>query len=174
MKTTNHSIQFFLFLSFFAATLISCSKDDNGDGEGSGGGIVTTTISGENFKSFAQSSNAVKSTSSGGTILFVQGTNTDGIGITMTIMGYTGKGTYQFGPINSNFNTASYTETNNSNPMNTQVWSASYDTSSSGSIIITEETSSGVKGTFQFKGKNGNDDSIKEVSTGEFNVNFKN
>lgn len=163
-----------LMLLFISISVLSgCSKDDDQNSQGSGGGKMTAKIDGENFESYSVSSNAVKSASSAGTMLFLQGTNADGVGITMTVMNYTGEGTYQFGPVTSNFNTASYTETNISNPTNTQVWSASYDTSSSGSVTISTETSSGVKGTFQFKGKNGNDDSIKTISGGEFDLNFK-
>ncbi|MAM19319.1 MAG: DUF6252 family protein [Christiangramia sp.] len=172
MKTVKLHLKVFAFFLLISVALTSCSGDDE-NGAGDGGGKMTAKIEGKDFESFAISSNAVKSSSNGGTMLFLQGTNSDGIGITMTIMGYDGEGTYQFGPVTSNFNTASYTETNISNPMNTQVWSASYDTSSSGSVTISEETDSGVKGTFQFKGKNGNDDSIKTISGGEFDLNFK-
>ena len=164
-------ILFFLLVSAVIAT--GCSNDDE-SGSGDGGGEMTASISGSgSFKSHAISSNAVKTANSTGTSLFIQGTNSDGVGITMTIMNYTGEGTYQFGPVTSNFNTASYTETNISNPMDTQVWAASYDTSSSGSITILNESESGVKGTFNFKGKNSNDDSIKVISNGNFDLKFK-
>ena len=162
-----------VFLTISGLILAGCSSDDE-SGAGDGGGEMTANISGSgSFKSHSISSNAVKTASSAGTSLFVQGTNSDGVGITMTIMNYTGEDTYQFGPVTSNFNTASYTETNVSSPSNTQVWSASYDTSSSGSITISEETDSGVKGSFSFKGKNSNDDSIKTISDGNFDLNFK-
>lgn len=161
-----------LFLFIISALLTGCSKDD-GDNSGDGGGEMTASIAGTAFKSYPISSNAVKSNSGGVTMLFVQGTNSEGIGITMTIQDYKGEGTYQFGPVTSNFNTASYTETPVNNPMGTQVWSASYDTSSSGSITISQETNSGVKGTFNFKGKNGNDNSIKDIQDGKFELKFK-
>ncbi len=172
MKTVKLQFKLIILLLSLPVAMISCSSDDE-NGSGDGGGKMTAKIEGKNFESFAISSNAVKSSSAGGTMLFLQGTNADGIGITMTIMGYDGEGTYQFGPVTNNANTASYTETNISNPMATQVWSASYDTSPSGSVTISEESGSGVKGTFQFKGKNGNDDSIKTISAGEFDLNFK-
>ena len=173
MKTTKKLINLSSLFILSFALLTSCSKDDDGESSGDGGGKVTAKIEGSSFESFSQSSNAVKSTSAGGTMLFVQGTNADGIGITITIIGYDGEGSYQLGPITNNFNTASYTETDINNPTATQVWSASYDTSSSGSINIDEETSQGIKGTFQFKGKNGNDGSIKTISEGQFDLNFR-
>ncbi len=162
-----------LLIGFSSLLLTGCSSDDDESSNGDGGGEMTASISGQNFKSHPISSNAVKSSAGGTTTLFVQGTNSDGIGITMTIMNYTGEGTYQFGPVTSNFNTASYTETDINNPMTTQVWSGSYDTTSSGSITISEESNSGVKGNFSFKGKNGNDDSIKSINDGKFDLNFK-
>lgn len=173
MKRVKTFKMFLLFIGLSSLLLTSCSSDDGESSNGDGGGEMTANISGQSFKSHPVSSNVVKSSAAGTTTLFVQGTNTDGIGITMSIMNYTGEGTYQFGPVTSNFNTASYTETDISNPMATQVWSASYDTTSSGSITITEESSEGVKGNFSFKGKNGNDDTIKTINEGKFDLNFK-
>lgn len=166
--------QCFLLLVLFSLTLSSCSKDDDENASGDGGGEMTANISGVgSFKSFPASSNAVKQTiASTSTMLVVQGTNSDGHGITMTIMGYTGEGTYDFtfGPVNSS--SAIYTKTDVNNPMDTQSWSSQYMTGSTGTITISEETEQGVEGTFSFKGKNGNDDTIKTISEGKFNVNF--
>ena len=124
--------QCFLLLALFSLTLSSCSKDDDENASGDGGGEMTANISGVgSFKSFPPSSNAVKQTiASTSTMLVVQGTNSDGHGITMTIMGYTGEGTYDFtfGSVNSS--SAIYTKTDVNNPMDTQSWSSQYMTRS--------------------------------------------
>ena len=165
-----------IFLTVISLALTGCSKDDDENGSGDGGGEMTASISGAGaFKSFPASSNAVKQTiGSTSTMLMVQGTNADGQGITINIMGYTGEGTYDFTFGSSNSSSATYTETDVNNPMATQIWTTLYSSgASNGSITISEETSSGVKGTFNFKGKNGNDDSVRTISEGKFNVSFR-
>lgn len=94
----------------------------------------------------------------------------------MTVFGYEGVGTYEFTGANIAItNTASYTETdvNLSNPTasTTEIWQAPYDATLVGSISISEETDTKVKGTFSFKCKNVNGDaSVKDITDGSFNL----
>jgi len=95
----------------------------------------------------------------------------------MTIFGYTGEGTYEVTGANlAVTNTASYTETDVdlNDPLNstTEVWQAPFDDTLVGTITISEETDSKVKGTFSFSCKNVNgDNSVKNVTDGAFNLN---
>ena len=100
----------------------------------------------------------------------VQGSNSDGEGMVLTIMGFEGTGTYELGGEISIFTNAIYTETDLSNPMDTQTWLAPYDETIVGEIQVSEKTATNIKGTFSFSGKNEEGGTIKEVTSGSFNV----
>ena len=65
-------------------------------------------------------------------------------------------------------------EANINNPMNSQTWSAPYqDSGVVGEVKISEKTDTKIKGTFNFKAKNSNDQSIKNITEGSFNLDFQ-
>lgn len=170
MKTLK-TISLILFVSL---SLIACkSDDDGGDGGNAGEGLVTAKVNGNNFKSMEAASTAVKTQANGMTTLRAQGSDSDGKGVVLTIIGYEGTGSYDIGGGANIFVNAVYTEANVSDPTNSQAWQAPFDDTVAGTISISEDTDNGVKGTFTFEAKNGNDDSMVNVTEGSFNLKFQ-
>ncbi|TYA52651.1 DUF6252 family protein [Formosa maritima] len=169
MKTLKHVT--LLLMCFSLITFTSCSDDDDG-GDGGGGaasGTITAKINGNSFTSLEMTSTATLVSGGGQTTLTMQG-NTQTQAINLIINGYDGVGTYEISDDNV-FRIASYIEPNVSNPANSQTWSAPFqDSGVIGEIKISEETDSNIKGTFNFTGKNSNDDSTKNVTEGAFNL----
>ena len=152
-------------------TLSSCSNDDDNSGNGGSApsGTLVAKVDGTNYQSATISSSAT--VANGGQNLIIIASNSDGNGFAISIFGYSGPGTYPLtGADPLITNTASYTETDISNPMNTQIWSAPFDTTEVGSVVIEEETDSNIKGTFEFTGMNSNDNSTKVISEGAFDL----
>jgi len=105
-------------------------------------------------------------------MITVQGNESSGKAIVLVMNGVDSPGTYQIGGSASISISASYTEVNISNPTNTQVWQAPFDSSVSGEIKIAELTDKVIKGTFQFTAKNSKDQSMREVTDGAFNMSL--
>jgi len=164
-----------LVMTISAVTFTSCSNDDDsGDDPGAGGaasGVLTAKVDGANYQSMEISSSAT--VANGGQNLIIIASNSSGKAFSISIFGYSGPGTYPLGGGINITNTASYTETDVSNPQNpsTEIWQAPYDSNAVGEIVITEETDSKVKGTFNFTCKNvGGDQSVKTITDGSFNL----
>ncbi|MEW4924380.1 DUF6252 family protein [Algibacter sp. 2305UL17-15] len=152
-------------------TITSCSKDDDSSGGGEvGSGTMTANVDGASYKNFNNLGQATLATTNGKKNLVIQSSNSNGQSINIVIWNYTGPGTYKIESTGLNANTAIYTETDVSNPTNTQIWSAPYKDSAVESIKITDETDSNVEGEFSFKGKNSGDDSVKNITDGKFNL----
>lgn len=168
MKTLNFkllTIAFFVVFSFS-----SCSSDDD-DATGSvGSGTMTAKIDGASFSNSNDVGQATISSLPTGDNLIIQASNSDGESINLIVWNYTGTGTYEINSSGTNPNTGIYTETDISNPTNTQIWQAPYQNSSIGTVKITEETSTAVKGEFNFKAKNAGDNSVKDITEGLFNL----
>jgi hypothetical protein len=160
-------------------TLTSCSSDDDSGNNGGGGsaasGTLTAKVDGANYQSLQISSSATVANAGSFNNLIIIASNSSGNGFAMTIIGYEGPGTYKITGADINImNTASYSETDISDPMNpsTEIWQAPYDNTEVGEVIVTEETDSKVKGTFYFRCKNVNgDNSEKNITEGAFNLN---
>ena len=91
----------------------------------------------------------------------------------MTILGFDGEGTYPLGGGANIFNSASYSETDVSNPQNpsSEIWQAPYDDTVAGEVVVTQVTDTKVKGNFNFSCKNvGGDQSVKVITDGSFNL----
>ncbi|MFV9552404.1 DUF6252 family protein [Algibacter sp. PT7-4] len=157
-------------------TFNSCSKsDDGGSGGDAASGTLKSSVDGTSYQSMEISSSATIATAGGVNNLVIIASNSDGNAFAITIFGYTGEGTYDITGANLGGVTASYTETdvnlNNPTASTTEIWQAPYDDTKVGSISISEETDSKVKGTFSFKCKNVNGDgSIKDIANGSFNL----
>ncbi len=155
-------------------SLTSCKSDDDGGDSGGGGaasGTITAKINGDQFTSLEITSFANITSGGGQTTLVMQG-NTQSQAINIVINGYEGVGGYEISDDNV-FIIASYIEPNISNPSDTQTWSAPFqDSGIVGEVRISEETESKVKGTFHFDCKNSNDDTMKSVTDGSFNLNL--
>ncbi|MCB0448010.1 MAG: hypothetical protein KDD03_10965 [Gelidibacter sp.] len=155
-------------------TLSSCSKsDDGGDGGNAAAGTITAKVNGSQFTSLEITSFAQLTTGGGQTTLVMQG-NTQSQAINMIINGYNGVGSYELSDSNV-FISASYIEPDINNPLNSQTWSAPFQNSGVvGEINISEQTSTNIKGTFNFTCKNSNDGSTKNITEGSFNLELMN
>lgn len=163
-----------LIMTVSLVTLTGCSSDDEGDNgvNTAPSGVLVAKIDGASYQSMEISSSAT--VANNGQNLVIIATNSEGKAFSFTVFGYEGAGTYQIGGGSNITNTASYTETDVSNPQNpsTEIWQAPYDDTQAGSLTITEETDSKVKGTFSVKCKNVNgDNSIKDITEGSFDLN---
>ncbi|WP_369997710.1 DUF6252 family protein [Winogradskyella sp.] len=164
-----------LIMTVSLVTLTSCKSDDDGGGGGNApSGTLTAKVDGANFQSLDISSSAT--VANNGQNLIIIASSTDANAFAITIVGYSGPGTYPLGGGANIFNVASYTETDVdlSNPQNstTEIWQAPYNDTQVGEINISEETDTKVIGTFNFTGKNVNgDQSEKTITDGSFNLN---
>ena len=164
-----------LIMTVSLITLTGCSNDDDSSG-GSGNaasGTLTASVDGTSFTSLEISSSAT--VANGDQNLIIIASNSDGNAFAMTIFGYSGPGTYPLGGGANITNTASYTETdvdlNNPQNSTTEIWQAPFDDTEVGSITISEETDTNVKGNFEFMGKNvGGDQSVKTITAGGFDL----
>ena len=156
-------------------SLSSCKSDDDGGNPfvaPSNSGTIDAKIDGNQFNSLAITSFANMSTGGGQTTLVIQG-NTQSQAINIIINGYEGEGTYVISD-NNVFINASYIEPNVNNPSETQTWSAPYqDSGIIGEIKISEQTETNIKGTFNFDGKNSEDDTVKSVTEGSFDLTLQ-
>ncbi|WP_179008597.1 DUF6252 family protein [Winogradskyella forsetii] len=173
MRKFNQIMLFVMIVSL--VTFTSCSSDDDGGSVGNApSGTLVASVDGANYQSMEISSSATLANN--GQNLTIIATNSDGNAFSFTIFGYNGVGTYDFdGSISTGVNVASYTETdvNLSNPQNstTEIWQAPYENLSVGSISISEETDTNIKGTFEFTCKNVNgDQSLKTITDGSFDL----
>jgi len=161
-----------LVMTMSLVTLSSCSKsdDDGGGGGNAASGTLVAKVDGTSYQSMEISSSATLAND--GQNLIIIASNSDGNAFAMTIFGYTGTGTYEFTGANITVtNTAAYTEVDVSNPTAPEIWQAPYDATLVGTISISEETDTKVKGTFEFTCKNVNgDQSIKNITEGSFDL----
>lgn len=163
-----------LVMTLTAVTFTSCSSDDDGGDPAdttAAAGTITAKVDGSNFTSLQITTFANKVTAGGQTTLTIQG-NTQSQAFNLLINGYDGVGTYEISDTNV-FIVASYIEPDINNPANSQTWTAPFqDSGIIGEINISEDTESGVKGTFNFTAKNSNDGSTKVITDGSFNVDY--
>ncbi|MGF1554636.1 DUF6252 family protein [Paucihalobacter sp.] len=163
----------FIIIAISALSFTSCSSDDDGGGNGAPtSGIVTAKIDGANFSSLEITSVANKVNASSTSTLTVQGNDASGKTIALVINGYAGEGSYDIGGPNSVAVVGSYVEVNINNPQDTQTWQAPYDSAVVGSITITEEGTGSITGNFEYTAKNPQDDSVKTITEGAFNVSL--
>ncbi len=166
-----------LVMTISLVSLTACSNDDDGGGGGNApSGTLTAKVDGTNYQSMEISSSATVASSGNTTNLIIIATNSDGNAFAFTVFGYVGVGTYDFdGSVVTAVNVASYTETdvdiNNPQNSTTEVWQAPYENSMVGSVSISEETDTNIKGTFEFTCKNVNgDQSVKTITDGSFDL----
>lgn len=173
MKTMKNTMYTILIALAFVFSVSSCSSDDDG---GSGGdaasGIVKAKVDGTTVTSTQQLTTATIINAGGTSTVAIQGTNMDGKGFNFTINGFEGTGTYPIGGGANVFVVANYIEGNATNPLDTQIWTAPFDTTVAGEINISESSETTIKGTFEFTGKN-DDGSFRDITEGSFNVDFQ-
>lgn len=162
-----------LFFSLAMLTFSCKSDDDGGDGGGAGAGVITAKVDGTTVTTIEMTTTA--SEANGNLVLIGNdGGQNPNKALNLTIVGYSGVGTYPIGGGANVFTVGTYIETDATNPSNPVVktWTAPYDTSVAGEIKVSEVTSTYVKGTFHFKAKDQEGGTIKDVTNGSFNVKF--
>ncbi len=173
MKTFKKTI--LVLMAVVAVSLTSCKKDDDGEDGGSGSvsGTVQAKVSGANYSSEPSLTTATRIDANGISAVTITANTMNGKNMSLSIIaGFDGVGTYNIGGGANVFGNASYTEVDVANPMDAQMWVAPYDESVAGEIKVSEVTSTNIKGTFKFRGKNA-DGSFKDITEGTFDVNFK-
>ncbi len=172
MKLINKTI--FVFMAVVALSVTSCKKDDDGGGGGGAvAGTVKAKVSGSDYKSEVTLTSAIRVDVDGTSSVTITSNTMNGRNLTLSIMtGFDGVGTYNIGGGANVFGNASYTEVDIANPTDAQIWVAPYDESVAGEIKVSEVTSTNIKGTFNFRGKNA-DGSFKDITDGSFNVDFQ-
>lgn len=173
MKTIKFICACFLVTTSFFVT--SCSSDDDGGGGGSAAaGTITAKVDGNNVTTLEMTTFANQV----GSMLSIQG-NTGGTSskaIVLNITSFDGVGTYDIGgTLGLGQANASYTEitVDISNPtaFESKIWSAPYEGGDKvGEINVSEVTETNIKGTFTFSAKNTDDNSMKQITQGSFNV----
>lgn len=174
MKTLNKILLVFLLVAGVAA----CKKDKNGgDGGTAAEGTMKAKIGSANWTSIKMSTSAsyVKVGATG--TLTMLGADASGKTINIIVNGYDGStGTWEIpsgvGGINV---TASYVEMNISNPTapTAKTYVAPYSGGTAlGEVKISEFSETGnVKGTFEFKTRNQDDNNdFKDITGGAFNI----
>lgn len=153
-----------LKLIFALALLLgisSCSDSTDEDLGLSGEGSLTAKIDGSNFEALSV---AVVATISNN-VAAIQGSNSDGEYIRLNISNYNGVGTYTTGNSISNVSSAMYGSVN---PV--IAWVSTFDIGT-GTIEVTEETDTTIKGTFSFTGINSDGNTTsKTITEGKFNA----
>ncbi|WP_048331089.1 DUF6252 family protein [Bizionia psychrotolerans] len=170
MRTLKQFTVFMMIASCISITACK-SDDDGGDPAASGGasGVITAKVDGSSFQSLEITSTATQITAGPSTTVTLQG-NSSTQAFNMIINAFDGVGTYEITDSNV-FIVASYIEPNVSNPANSQTWSAPYQNSGViGEIKVSENTNDRIKGTFFFQCKNANDDSVKNITEGTFDL----
>lgn len=142
---------------FFA----SCSEDNN-DPSGGGDEYLTAKIDGSDFEAATSPASLISGVVNG-TVFNVQGGNNSGKTIRLTVQGYSGPGTYDFGGL-TNPNMGVLIE----DPLNptTTTFTTFGQSGNAGSVTITSDDGSTVEGTFEFTGSNGS--TQRSVTSGVF------
>lgn len=147
-----------LFISI--SMLMSCSDATDDDLGTTGEGTFSANVAGTTFTSLKVSVGAQVTNG----VAAIQGSNSKGDYIRINIVNYNGVGTYKTGDAISNVNSISYGIIN---PIKT--WISTFDLGT-GTIEITEDTSTTISGTFSFTGINDSDSSSKTVTEGKFSA----
>lgn len=158
MKTLK-KLSILLFATFL---WIGCASDDNNPTGGNE--FLTAKVDGTDFSSFEDSIGASIGTGGTGDVLAVQGSNNSGDYIRINITSYTGVGIYTTGDVITNVNSLSYGSVT---PL--AAWTTTFDIGN-GTIEITEDSATHIKGTFSFTGFNANDSTNKTITQGEFSA----
>lgn len=181
MKTLKQiSILFLMALAFTACS----SDDDNATMEdeqmgGSGEEYFRASVDGRAFAADTDLATLIGgqlNNSGAGMILTAQGSTNDGDFINFNIIGYNGTGTYAVGDDISNASMIMYGELNGST---VQAWQSNGVIALTGAIepgeiIVTAQDDNGATGTFSFQGYNGEDETVKNITNGEFKIIFDN
>lgn len=172
MMKTPSSIMKYVFHTFIIlAAFTSCGTDDNGNGtdEDIALEFIRATVENLDFES-SNEPNGVTATKIEGdnsTIYLVQGFDTAGNAIVLTISNYDGEGTYSL-----NFDEDTVGTLGQYSDQNT-AWSTVGDNGGSGSITVITDDMEETSGRFEFTGVEiDGGTSTKQVRNGSFRARF--
>lgn len=146
----------------------SCSSDDGGGSVSAGAGTISAKVDGKTVTTIQAGTTA----SVNGSFVMLSGTTMSQEAFTIVIYDYNGAGTYSVITGNDLGAVFTYSKININDPLNTSnTWYAPLDetTGTSGTITITEESETDIKGTFSFKAIN-DLGTFKNVTNGSFNI----
>lgn len=150
----------------------NCDNDDD-DTPGTGGDqFFIAKIDGADFEASQSPAVIIGATSTNG-ILAVQGGQNNGNTINFSIHNYTGVGTYTAGDAVGNMNVMQYIEISPVGGWLCNGVTALVGGLASGSIQITSDDGTTVEGTFSFDGYNGQNQTKKVITQGEFKATFQ-
>lgn len=149
-----------LLLFTCISILMSCSDATDDDLGTTGEGTFSANVAGTTFTSLKVSVGAQVTNG----VAAIQGSNSQGNYIRINIANYNGVGTYKTGDALANVNSISY---GTINPI--AMWMSTFDLGT-GTIEVTEDTSTTISGTFSFTGFNASDNSSKNVTEGKFSA----
>lgn len=154
------NLKLFLLL-VCVSVFVSCSDADDDDLGLSGEGTFTAKVDGADFASLKATVGASITSNTAS----IQGSNAGGEYIRISIMNYSGVGTYKTGDAVNNTNIIQYGTVN---PV--AAWVSTFNLGN-GTIEVTEETSTTISGTFSFTGINSSaGNSSKTVTEGKFSA----
>ncbi len=142
-------------------TVFMFSCGSSGDEPTGGDAFLTADVAGASFASMKASVGATETNG----VLAVQGSTANGDYIRLNIFSYNGAGTYVTGDAITNTNSLMYGTITPS----VAAWTSTFNIGQ-GTIRITEDTATHVKGTFSFSGFNAAAGTNKQVSSGEFSA----
>lgn len=157
-------------------TFASCSSDSNGSSTGGASeGTITAKVDGNTVTTLQIATNATIVGPAGFQLLSITGADASGRAIYLAVTSYGGVGTYTSTTSEGPEASFTYTALDLNNPTSTNnTWIAPYeDGSTSGTMTVTEQTATKIKGTFSFTGKNFLG-TTKNITNGSFNVNLSN
>ena len=167
----NFNLKTLSILLIWVTLLCSCNKDDDNDSSDAAEGFVSAKIDGVDWKSSSDyKTTGAKKT---GNILAVQGSDNDGNAINFSIANYNGVGTYKTGDSYTNSNQLLYVTINPIVSWFSNLATAALGSLSPGTINITIDDGKTVEGTFSFNGYNGETETIKKITDGEFKASIE-
>lgn len=174
MKTLNFKSIFTIFIC--TILMVSCSKDDDGDGSSGGGSeFLTAKIDGTTWSASTDYDTTAATISSSGniTVLALQGSDNNGNAINFNLPNYKGTGTYKTGDLLTNTNQIQYVTIKPAiGSWMSNLASAALQITP-GTITITTDNGKVIEGTFSFDGYNGTAKTTKKVTEGKFKVNIQ-
>ncbi len=172
----NHG-KLILIVLFGAMTVISSCKKDTATtaSSSSGGEYLTAKIDGNNFEAMTtpQSTVTAKVVESNGVkTLLLQGSDTKGNAINITILAYDGTGTYYSGDDAINLNTMTYIEI-----LKNDSWSSTSSVAvdngiAKGVLNVAKDDGDYIEGTFSFDGWN-DTKGVKKITDGKFRAQLE-
>ncbi len=167
MKIFNKRI--LVLMMIFAATISSCSSDDDNkpNGDGAYNGSFTALVNGENYRSLPEKAEAMVAVIDGRNFVSIAGSSEEGYEIGISTENFNGVGTYSLFDLEGNTGLGMYLVGDGDDA---QIWMMPIE-GEVGKLVVTEYApNKRIKGTFNFTVMNPMNNSIKRITDGVFDV----